>query len=329
MSEQYRPSLDDPAVWVPYRYHPSRTAAIIFVVAFSLTTLLHTFQLCKRKTRYFIPLVVGGIFEILGYVGRILSTNDLWALGPFIMQSLLLLIAPALFAASIYIVLGRIILMVDGEQYSLIHQKWLTKIFVAGDVISFLVQAGGGGIQAAGSLALLHAGEKIIVVGLFLQLTFFGFFIVVAGLFHYRFAKANAGAASRCTDESGHEHSSKRDLHRHSSNSPTSYGDTRHPALSVYNLPWKRHMYVLYVASALIMIRSVFRVVEYLQGNNGYILRHEVHLYIFDALLMLIVMCLFNWIHPAQVTGLYHQRMAESDMYTMEMHNSHIQHETV
>lgn len=67
------------------------------------------------------------------------------------MQSLLLLIAPALFAASIYIVLGRVILLVDGEQYSLIRQKWLTKIFVTGDVISFLVQAGGGGIQAAGS----------------------------------------------------------------------------------------------------------------------------------------------------------------------------------
>lgn len=59
------------------------------------------------------------------------------------MQSLLLLVAPALFAASIYIILGRVILMTDGERHSLIRQKWLTKIFVAGDVISFLVQGGG------------------------------------------------------------------------------------------------------------------------------------------------------------------------------------------
>jgi hypothetical protein len=59
------------------------------------------------------------------------------------MQSLLILLAPALFAASIYIILGRIILLVDGERYSLMRQKWLTKAFVAGDLFSFLLQMSG------------------------------------------------------------------------------------------------------------------------------------------------------------------------------------------
>lgn len=59
------------------------------------------------------------------------------------MQSTLLLIAPALFAASIYMELGRIIVMVKGEQFSLIRIGWMTKIFVAGDVLSFLMQASG------------------------------------------------------------------------------------------------------------------------------------------------------------------------------------------
>lgn len=72
-----------------------------------------------------------------------MSHDDLWALGPFIIQSLFILIAPALFAASIYIILGRIILLVDGERYSLVRQKWLTKIFVTGDVISFMLQGAG------------------------------------------------------------------------------------------------------------------------------------------------------------------------------------------
>jgi hypothetical protein len=144
--------------------------------------------------------------EVLGFLGRILSTNDFWALGPFIMQSLLLLVAPALFAASIYIILGRIILLTDGEKHSLIRQKWLTKIFVAGDCISFMAQCNGGGIQATGSLSMIHMGEKIIVVGLFLQLAFFGFFVVVAGLFHWRLLKAG------------------------------SY------AVPMHNLPWKRHV---------------------------------------------------------------------------------------
>lgn len=245
------------------------------------------------------------------------------------MQSLLLLIAPALFAASIYIVLGRIILLVDGEQHSLIPQKWLTKVFVTGDVISFLVQAGGGGIQAAGSLALLHAGEKIIVVGLFLQLTFFGFFIVVAGLFHHRFSKAVDRLATRSVHVPTTTQSSKRHMRRQSSRASACYATTQNPSINTQKLPWRRHMYVLYIASGLIMVRSVFRVVEYLQGNNGYLLRHEVYLYIFDALFMLVVMCLFNWVHPAQITNLHEKRSLEGEIYAMGTHDENMQHGVV
>jgi hypothetical protein len=72
-----------------------------------------------------------------------MSYNNIWSLSPFIVQSLFILVAPALLAASIYIILGRIILLVDGERYSLVRQKWLTKMFVAGDVFSFLLQGAG------------------------------------------------------------------------------------------------------------------------------------------------------------------------------------------
>ena len=59
------------------------------------------------------------------------------------MQSALILIAPAFLAASIYMTLGRIIQMLDAEQSSVIKLRWLTTIFVAGDVLSFLMQASG------------------------------------------------------------------------------------------------------------------------------------------------------------------------------------------
>ena len=39
--------------------------------------------------------------------------------------------------------LGRIILVTDGEHHSIIPKKWLTKIFVCGDVVSFLMQGAG------------------------------------------------------------------------------------------------------------------------------------------------------------------------------------------
>jgi len=40
-------------------------------------------------------------------------------------------------------VLGRIIVLTDGEAHSPIRAKWLTKVFVTGDVISFLAQSAG------------------------------------------------------------------------------------------------------------------------------------------------------------------------------------------
>jgi hypothetical protein len=82
--------------------------------------------------------------ECIGYIGRAISHTETpdWTLGPYLIQTLLLLVAPALFAASIYMELSRIIIAADGESHALIKKKWLTKIFVIGDVISFFVQGG-------------------------------------------------------------------------------------------------------------------------------------------------------------------------------------------
>jgi hypothetical protein len=84
--------------------------------------------------------------EILGYIGRAASAaqgDGKWTLGPYIIQSIFILVAPALFAASVYMSLGRIVEAVEGEKYLFIRRKWLTTIFVTIDVFSFLVQGGG------------------------------------------------------------------------------------------------------------------------------------------------------------------------------------------
>ncbi len=42
----------------------------------------------------------------------------------------------------------------------------------------------------------------------------------------------------------------------------------------------------MYSSSVLILIRSIFRVVEYVVPQNSFVSDHEFFLYIFDALLM-------------------------------------------
>jgi hypothetical protein len=241
-----------------YRYDPSLPAAIVATIIFAILTALHFWRLRRAGAVYFTPFLIGGIFQTIGYCGRIWSHFDKESIGGFVMQAILILVAPALFAASIYMILGRLIRALGAEHLSLIPIKWVTKIFVTGDVIAFGLQAGGGGIQSAGTLEMYDMGEKIIIAGLFVQIAVFGFFVVTALLFHSRMVKTSHAGT-------------------------TSQGP----------VTWKRHLYVLYITSALILIRSIFRVVEYLQGNDGYLISHEVFIYVMDALLMVIVMAIF------------------------------------
>jgi len=83
--------------------------------------------------------------EIVGYAARGISHSEAphLSLGPYVIQTLLLLVAPPLFAASLYMILGRVIVSVDGEYYSLIKRRWLTKSFVSSDVVCFFIQLGG------------------------------------------------------------------------------------------------------------------------------------------------------------------------------------------
>ena len=253
---------DDGNSFVLYRYPPSLAAATVFVVLFALTTGSHMFQMFRKRSWFMIPFIIGGLFEFIGYIGRIVSSNDQYKLAPYIMQTLLLLLGPALYAATIYMVLGRLVLLTGGERYSLVRRTWLTKIFVGGDVISFMMQGAGGGIMSSGASGM-KTGEKIIVGGLFVQILFFGLFFLTATLFQIRGKEYLATLSS--------------------------------------NIPWKKHLFALYATSILILVRSVFRVIEYIQGNSGYLLRHEVFLYVFDAVLMFAVMVILNISHPGDI----------------------------
>ncbi|KAF5571488.1 rta1 domain-containing protein, partial [Fusarium pseudocircinatum] len=177
------------AGYIFYNYNPNMVAAVIFIVVFGLSALLHTYQLIRSRTWYFIPFLIGCLFECVGYVGRALSAQEApdFTKNPYIIQSLLLLLGPALLAASIYMVLGRLIRLLDAGDLSIISPRWLTKVFVAGDVMSFLAQSAGGGMLAtAKTKSAVKRGENIIVGGLGIQIIFFGFFMIVTLVFHLR-----------------------------------------------------------------------------------------------------------------------------------------------
>ncbi|RHZ64684.1 hypothetical protein CDV55_107581 [Aspergillus turcosus] len=137
--------------------------------------------------------------------------------------------------------LGRLILELDAEPASLIRGRWLTKIFIVGDIISFLLQCGGGGYMAAGTLDAMEIGKHIVIISLAIQLLWFGFFILITSLFHWR---------------------------------------------------------ALYAACVFILIHSVFQVIEFVQGNTGFIMSHEYLLYIFNVVLIALAGIMLVLIFP-------------------------------
>ncbi|KAI1385129.1 RTA1 like protein [Hypoxylon trugodes] len=261
---------DDAPTFVFYLYKPSMAAAIIFIILFSISALLHVKVLIQKRTWYFIPFVIGCLFEAVGYIGRAMSSPEYpnFTKNPYIIQSILLLLGPTLFAASIYMILGRLVVLLEADSYSMISPRWLTKFFVLGDVLSFFAQGGGGGLLTqAKSEDDVRRGENIIVGGLGIQILFFGFFIIVAFVFHRRISRDPTRNARTLTT------------------------------------PWKKLLVVLYITSALIMIRSVYRIAEYVLGSDGELLSKEVYLYCLDALPMLIVAVSYNWFHPSRVVS--------------------------
>lgn len=196
---------------------------------------------------------------------------------PFIMQSVLLLVAPALFAASIYMTLGRVIRSVNGDQRSIIRPTKLTRFFVLLDIVSFFAQATGGGFQASKNFNK-ETAKYIILGGLIVQVLGFGLFAVTGLTWHVRMRQWPTGAS--LADKTG---------------------------------KWQKVMTMLYAVSVLIMVRSVFRVIEYVMGTDGYLLRHEWPLYVFDAVLMMLTVGIFAWWYPGQLTLSFVEALYEDD----------------
>lgn len=114
----------------------------------------------------------------------------------------------------------------------------------------------------------ISTGQNVIIGGLFVQVIFFGFFVISTLVF-------------------------QRQLVSH----PTAGGLADH-------LPWRKHVYALHTSSGLVLVRSIVRVVEYIQGTGGFLMGHEAFIYVFDGLLMLVLMVTFLVIHPSEVNCL-------------------------
>ncbi|CAD6468507.1 Y55_G0052380.mRNA.1.CDS.1 [Saccharomyces cerevisiae] len=279
--------------WELYRYTPSKGAAIALAVLFIVTTLIYSFQVvwdarkaskpevdnpfdtpvgkCESITTIslgenykkltvkstfsaFIPLFFGCIMEIVGYIARAVSSSNTKEIAPYVIQAVLLLIAPALYAATIYMLFGRLLHVMRCESLMIVSSRFETSFFVFGDVVSFCLQAAGGGLMA--TVNGRTTGSNLITAGLVIQIAFFGFFIINEFRFSYSVARV-------CP------------FYRHISKK------------------WWFLNLTLLLSSVLIMVRSIVRLIEFVEGYDGFIISHEYFIYVFDAVPMLLAAIVF------------------------------------
>ncbi|KAH8588236.1 putative RTA1 domain protein [Bisporella sp. PMI_857] len=246
-----------------WKFLPSQPASIIFTLLFLAITFPHFWRIYQMRSWFCVSFAIGCLCEVIGYVARAVAYNNTNNLSIYVIQSAFLVIAPAFFAASIYMTLSRIIRCVKGEHLSIIRINWLSKIFVVGDLLSLNVQSGAAGLTPHENLAKI--GENIILGGLVFQLALLALFFAIAVTFEVRLRK-------KPTRES-----------------------------YITDAPWKQTLYMTYTVSILIFARSVFRIVEYAQGIDGYSLTHEWTLYVFDGVPMLGVAVFFVIWYPGYI----------------------------
>ncbi|TFK87668.1 RTA1-domain-containing protein [Polyporus arcularius HHB13444] len=262
----------------PYGYIPTQWICILFIVLFSLTTLIHLAQAFYSRLWWLLgTTVLAGITEVIGWSGRTWSSVSPWAIDPFLMQITTTIIAPTPLIAANFVILGEIIKRL-GQQYSRLSAMSYTIIFCSCDIIALVIQAVGG---AKASIALQtgngdpEVGGHIMLGGIVFQLVAFCIYLALAAEFLLRYHK-------------------DKPVRLASSAPPKSFALTRDIKLMIVGLA---------LDGIFILIRSIYRTIELSDGWTGRIISTQVYFNVLDGAMIVLAMYTLNVFHPGFLLG--------------------------
>jgi len=253
----------------PYNYVPTEWVCILFIALFSISTTLHIAQAVRSRLWWLFPTaVVSGVIELIGWSGRLWSSQNPLLRTPFLMQIATLIIAPTFLIASNFVVLGRIIELL-GPQYCRMTQKLYIIVFISCDTVALVVQSIGGGIASTTQPIL---GGHIALGGIILQFVALLFFTFTAGEFLLRFAFDHP---IRRAQEGG-------------ANNTRGVAD-RNVRLMILGLS---------TMTTFLLTRSIYRTVELSDGWNGVIISTQWLFDSFDGAMIVLATFTLNILHP-------------------------------
>jgi hypothetical protein len=235
--------------------------------------------------------------EMIGYGTRIpLVSNPVGQIPLYACMHGCLIIAPVFNAAIEYVLFGRLMHAL-GDHYSFIKPKLIAWIFIICDIFSLIIQSSGAALLTSSTTNFEAAktGQNILLAGLGVNLVSFAIFCLQLFYFDYRTRKSPPTFRSGSLCEKG----------------------------------WRQFFYVLYLSSFLVLIRQIYRVIEFAQGFTGYLAVHEIYFYIFDTLLILIAGAVYvicfpgNGYLPKNQNDTF-ANMADDKQYLKQMDNKNV-----
>lgn len=282
-----------------YIYIPSLAAAIVAFLIFGILSIILAVQIRRWRTKYMVVLAVGAGCESLGYFFRALSAsgNRLTSFPLFLLMDLFVILSPLTFMAGMYLVYGRLVRrlvlssdstswtksskkpeaevclvttpapapgsMVCGKRvsFSPLAPEHYARLFVMCDITSFMIQSAGSSLIVSSNMSTAQLGKNILMAGLAFGLATFIIFILLVC-----FMLVNVSWASK------------------------------QGFLSTIGLgrDWWKILIPILVGSLCILVRTVYRLIEFAGGYNGHIYTTEWYIYVFDTVFM--VVCAAIWI---------------------------------
>lgn len=253
----------------PYGYTPSLYLPIAFAALYGLSAMLHVAQMANTRHWYMAILVFGCVAEAAGNNIRIWGHFKPLDITPYIAQQVILVVTPAFFAAVHYWVLGRILALFGcGFTLASISPKNIAPLFIVLDVASLGIQAAGSAIAAIAEVDSKDttSGGNIVVIGLCVQLAAYFCFNLLLLSFIWK------AAFSSTTNQNPY-----------------------------WTRRFKWFLLGLFLASVLVLCRSVFRTIEMIGGWVGPISTVEWYYFAFDAAPVCASVILLNLFHPGYV----------------------------
>ncbi|KAF9360297.1 hypothetical protein BGX26_009876 [Mortierella sp. AD094] len=296
-------------------YEPSKVGNGIFGIIYLILGITYSYYIHQHKNKWALCLPIGAIASSLGFFMRLTLDPANFQIMKFATQQMFVVVSPSAFLAFNYMLYGRFITAIDPKfgndtrsgsrmeksRFSFIPPLIVGRTFVISDITTFFVQCGAGGLQAAGGRgnpSLANLGDKLFLIG-----------VSVQGISYLLFTLLLTVAFIRLIDDR------KRNYPNQLQKGWTGLDKQ---TLTVVG--------GLYFSSAFIIIRSVYRIIEFTQGYSGYLISNEVYLFVLDAAPLVLAIGIWAFIWPTVLLGKIAAKTREGqNISAMEVGSSRIE----